>query len=330
MAKKAKTRAKKAAPKKTGKPAKSVKLPDLYCVDSSIYIFRAYFSMPDSIRDDQDRPVNAVYGFTDFLIKLIQEVRPTHLAAFFDESLNTSFRNEIYPPYKTNRELPPPDLERQLKLCRQISRLMGAGDYAHDRFEADDLIGACMHRHRAKFARNLIVSSDKDLAQLLGPRDILWDYARERRFDPTAVEAHFGVPPERIADFLALAGDAVDNIPGLPGIGKKTAAQLIQEFGGVKEILASTDRVAESKHLRGAKKVAETLRSNAELARTCLAITRIETRIPSGTGAVPGLRELKYSGPDLAGLATLFEQEGFGERLNNRLQKLAAVLADGS
>ncbi|MEQ9366309.1 MAG: 5'-3' exonuclease H3TH domain-containing protein [Leptospirales bacterium] len=295
---------------------------ELYCIDASIYIFRAYFSMPDSVRDDQGRPVNAVYGFTDFLIKLIQEVRPAYLAAFFDESLTSSFRNEIYPPYKTNRELPPADLERQLKLCRRVSQLMGAGDYAHDRYEADDLIGACMHRHRAKFTRQIVVSSDKDLAQLLGPGDILWDYARERRFDPAGITAHFGVPPEHIADLLALAGDAVDNIPGLPGIGQKTAAALIQKFGGLETILGRTADVAATKDLRGAARIAETLRDNAELARTCLKITRIATRLDAPGTSVPAWRDLKYRGPDRAGLKQFFEEEGFGGRLLARLEKL--------
>lgn len=306
-------------------PAKKVTpaLPDLYCIDASIYIFRAYFSMPESIRDAKGRPVNAVYGFTDFLIKLIQETRPTHIAAFFDESLTTSFRNQLYAPYKANRELPPEDLERQLTLCREISRLLGAGDWAHAIYEADDLIGACMRRHRAKIKRAIIVSSDKDLAQLLLPDDVLWDYARERRFDPAAVEAHFGVPPQYIADYLALSGDAVDNIPGLPGIGQKTAAALIQQYGGLDQILKQTARIAESVTLRGARKIAETLRTNADQARLFLSITRIATGKEVGG---PGLRELKYRAPDVAGLTALFEREGFGDRLKNRVEKFAAAL----
>ncbi len=317
---------KKRAAKKSAAKATAADLPELYCVDSSIYIFRAYFSMPDSIRDEQGRPVNAVYGFTDFMIKLIQEARPEYLAAFFDESLNTSFRNEIYPPYKTNRDLPPPDLERQLKLCRQISRLLGAGDYAHPRYEADDLIGACMHRHRAKFGRRVIVSSDKDLAQLLGPSDVLWDYARERRFDSAGIAEHFGVPPEHIADLLALAGDAVDNIPGLPGIGQKTAATLIRKFGGVGDILKRTDEIAADREIRGAARIVATLRENAELARTCLAVTRIAVSGLRQPGdSVPAVRQLKYRGPDTNGLAKLFESEGFGGRLLGRIEKLTAT-----
>ncbi|MCR9144867.1 MAG: hypothetical protein NXI24_21695 [bacterium] len=313
-------RKKKSSPRKKagGEPT-----PDLYCIDASIYIFRAYFSMPDSIRDEAGRPVNAVYGFADFLIKFIEAARPAYLGVFFDESLNTSFRNEIYPPYKTNRELPPADLERQLKLCRELSRLMGGGDYAHDRYEADDLIGATMHRHRAKFKRRTIVSSDKDLAQLLTqPKDILWDYARERRFDAAGIEEHFGVPPERIADLLALAGDAVDNIPGLPGIGQKTAAALIQKFGGIESVLKRTDEIAAAKDLRGAARIAATLAENAELARTCLAVTRIGTKLKDAGDSVPSLRELQYRGADLAGLKKMFAREGFGGRLIGRLEKL--------
>ncbi len=309
--------------KKTAGKASAKALPDFYLIDASIYIFRAYFSMPSSIQDSAGRPVGAVYGFTDFLIKLITEARPTHLLACFDESLNSSYRNEIYPEYKANRELPPADLERQLKLCREIAGLMGMPAIAHDRYEADDLIGACMQKHRARFKSGVIVSSDKDLAQLLNQHDVLWDYARERRFDPPAIVEHFGVPPERIADYLALAGDAVDNIPGVSGIGAKTAATLVREFGGVSTILKSIPKIADSSGIRGAAKIAATLEREADDLRRWLAVTRIETRI----SGLPGWRELGYRGPDLNALTALFEAEGFGTRLPQRVAKFAAAIS---
>ena len=316
--------------KKSAKPEKATSA--LHLIDASVYIFRAYFSMPDSIRDGEGRPINAVYGFADFLVQLLAALKQkaprksgeVFVGAFFDESLTSSFRNEVYPAYKANRELPPADLERQLQLCREICSLLGIVERAHARYEADDLIAFCLHKHRARVARGVIVSSDKDLAQLLQKNDQLWDYARDRTWGPKEVAAHFGVGPEYIADLLALAGDAVDNIPGLPGIGQKTAAALIQQFGGLAEILKKNDAIAASK-LRGAQRLATTLRENQQLARTCYEITRIQNRPARGEidpPQIPTLRELRWSGPDFKALDAFFEREAFGGRLRTRIERV--------
>jgi len=134
---------------------------EIYLVDASIYIFRAWFSMPDSIQDNKGRPVNAVYGYVHFLCQLIERQSPAYIAVAFDESLKGSFRNKIYPDYKANRESAPPELKRQFKLCRDITRLMGIAEYASKTHEADDIIGTISHRLRAMIFAALLFQQIK-------------------------------------------------------------------------------------------------------------------------------------------------------------------------
>ncbi|MFW6175379.1 MAG: 5'-3' exonuclease H3TH domain-containing protein, partial [Acidobacteriota bacterium] len=202
----------------------------VHLVDASPYVFRAFHALPDSIRDPEGRPVNAVYGFGSFLVKLVETEAPTHLAVAFDRSLTTSFRNDLYPDYKTGRELPPPDLEAQLDDCMELARAFGAEVFVDERYEADDLIAALVAQLNAAGHGAVIVTSDKDLAQLVTDRVRLFDFAREERLGPEEVVAKLGVRPEQVPDFLALAGDPVDSIPGLPGVGRKTAAALLEVF----------------------------------------------------------------------------------------------------
>ena len=138
----------------------------------------------------------------------------------------TSFRNGIYPAYKANRESPPADLERQFALCREFCRHMGVAEFASAEYEADDIIGTLAARSRAAGLRNVLVTRDKDLSQLIRDGDVFWDYSGNVRYHYRDIEPRFGAAPELIADFLALTGDSVDNIPGVPGVGKKTAAEL--------------------------------------------------------------------------------------------------------
>src|SRR6056297_1443455 len=223
----------------------------VYLVDASVYVFRAWFSMPDSFADRAGRPTNAVYGFARFLCELLEQTRTSHIAVAFDESLTTSFRNEIYPAYKANREPAPDALKQQFAWCKDLSRHAGLPVYADGRFEADDLI-AGLAGHCRSCGRNFcVVSGDKDLAQLIGERDSWWDFARRRRLDQAGVLAHFGVRADQIAEFLALTGDAVDNIPGVPGIGPKTACALLAHFGTLDQLFDRLDEIPFLK-LRGA------------------------------------------------------------------------------
>src|SRR5437763_6944895 len=168
----------------------------VYLVDASPYIFRAHFSLPSSIKTPAGEPAAASYGFTSFLLKLIADEKPTHLAVAFDRSLNSSFRNELYPAYKQQRVLPPPELEAQLDACVEIAAALGAATFIDDRYEADDLIGALCARLEKEDHRAVIVTSDKDLAQLVDERITLLDFAKGIRLDAATVFTKFVVRPD--------------------------------------------------------------------------------------------------------------------------------------
>jgi DNA polymerase-1 len=290
----------------------------LYLLDAPIYVFRAYFSIPESLRSPGGEPVNAVYGFARFVCGLLESERPTHIAAAFDESLTSSFRNDFYPSYKANRELPPPELERQFELCKRYARALGVRVYASARFEADDIIATIARRARETGFRLAIVSRDKDLAQLLCAGDKLWDGGDGPRQGPRDIKTRFGVPPRLIPDYLALVGDAVDNIPGVPGIGAKTAAFLLGTFGSLDRVLANIDRVA-CLDLRGAARTAAALESHrdqAQLSRR-LAILHDNVRVRCAAA------DLAWKGPRTVALRRLQTELGFTGRLAARCESLA-------
>ncbi len=225
--------------------------PALHLVDASLYVFRAWHSMPDEFRDAHGWPTNAVHGFARFLLDLLERERPRHIAIAFDEALDSCFRNRIYPAYKANREPAPEELRRQFSHCKALCAALGLAVLADHDYEADDLIGSALYRARPAGYRGVIVSADKDLSQLLGEHDEQWDYARAQRWGAAGVKARHGVHAHQIADYLALTGDAVDNIPGVGGVGPKTAAVLLAHFGNLDELLARVDEIAFLR-LRGA------------------------------------------------------------------------------
>ena len=236
----------------------------VFLVDGSSFVFRAYFQ---SIRQDQkynyrsDRlPTGAVRLFCTKLFQFIREgaagIKPTHLAIIFDKS-EKSFRKELYPPYKSNRSEPPDDLVPQFPLMRAAVSAFGLIPIEQDRYEADDLIATYAREARARGADVLIISADKDLMQLVGPGVAMYDPAsgiagtpgarEERRIGEAEVLAYFGVPPEKVIDVQALAGDSTDNIPGAPGIGIKTAAQLIKDYGDLDALLQCAREIKQPK-----------------------------------------------------------------------------------
>lgn len=287
----------------------------LLLVDASVYIFRAWHSLPDSLTSADGAPANAVYGFGDFLAGLLEAARPRALAVAFDESLETSFRNELYPDYKGNRESAPPELKAQMAHCRSLTRALGAAALVSPRYEADDLIGSLLARAREPAA---IVSSDKDLAQLLRPGDVLWDYARGVRYDPDAVRERFGVTCGQMRDYLALAGDPVDNIPGVPGVGPKTAAALLAAYGDLDAVYADLDGIAALDGLRGAAGVAARLaaaRDAAFLSRE-LATVVCDAPLPEEAD------DLAWRPPAPAAIEAWCDDLGLGGRLRGRLLRL--------
>ncbi len=288
----------------------------IHLVDASPYIFRAFFSIPDKMVGKAGLPVNAVYGFAQFLLRLIDEEEVSHLGLAFDKSLTTSFRNEIYPPYKAQRALPPPELEAQQDWCQEVGEALGAALYVDLRYEADDLVATLCHQLEPQGHEIVVVTSDKDLAQLVSDRVTVYDLARGERYDAAAVACKFGVRPDQIADYLGLAGDSVDNIPGVAGVGKKTAAALLNELDSLDEIFRRLDDVS-TLEIRGAKSLQKKLGEQREIALLSRQLATVATDAP----ALADLGELRLDGADPELVDPLFEELGFGRRIHDRIQR---------
>ncbi len=239
----------------------------LYLIDGSGYIFRAYHALPPMTRAD-GTPVNAVFGFSNMLFKLLkdlgEEERPTHLAVIFDYSRIT-FRQDLYRDYKAQRPEAPEDLVPQFPLIRQAVEAFGVPAIEVEGYEADDIIATYVRRAVARGWRVTIVSSDKDLMQLVGGPVRMLDPIKNRIIGPQQVEERFGVPPERVADVLALMGDASDNVPGVPGIGPKTAAELIRTYGDLETVLAHASEIRQPKRRQNLIEYAEQARLSKKL-----------------------------------------------------------------
>jgi 5'-3' exonuclease len=280
--------------------------PTVHLIDASPYLFRAFFSVPKTIVDTEGKPVNAVYGFTSFVAKYAADVRPTHLAVAFDRHFNGSFRNDYYPPYKAHRDASPPELDAQVDPALEVIEAMGAATFIDETHEADDLIATIIDRTRASGAYYVIVSSDKDLAQLVCDRVTLVDPARNLRFDAAAVHDKFGVRPDQITDYLGLAGDAVDNIPGVRGIGPKTAADLLRRFGSLEGIYEHLDRMKKSS-VRSNVSVAAKLEQDVSMAGLSKRLATVSTEAPIEVT----LKALRYRGADDGRIRPLFARLGF-------------------
>jgi DNA polymerase I len=292
--------------------------PTAHLVDGSLYVCRAWFSQVPDVKDAQGEPVHAVHGFTRFLLDLLERAKPTHLAVAFDESLTTCFRNAIYPDYKANRPPAPADLVRQFAGCKEIAHALGATVLVDARYEADDLIGSALTTLRQIGMRSVIVSADKDFGQLIGEFDEQWDPPRNQRWDAAGVKTRLGVTPAQVADYLALTGDATDNIPGVPGIGSKTAAILLHHFGSLDALLARADEVAFLR-TRGAATASLRLREHADLARLSRRLSSIALDAPVPADE-PGYRRR----PTDARIEALFDRLKFGPLTRARVRALAA------
>lgn len=288
--------------------------PSLHLVDASLYVFRAWHSMPDEWHDDDGWPLNAVQGFARFLLDLLERERPRHIVVAFDEALDSCFRNRLYPDYKAHRPPAPEELRRQFGYCKALCETMGIITLADAEYEADDLIGSALMAARGHDVRGVIVSADKDLSQLLEGDDEQYDFARGQRWGAAGVRARHGVQATQIADYLALSGDAVDNIPGVNGIGQKTAAALISHFGSLDALLSRIDEVPFLR-LRGAATIARRLHEQREHALLWRQLTTIALDAPLGTHAAPFAR-----GPrDQAALDDFIERARFGPMTRRRL-----------
>ncbi|MGN7920280.1 MULTISPECIES: 5'-3' exonuclease H3TH domain-containing protein [Lysobacter] len=292
----------------------------LYLVDASLYVFRAWHSIPDEFQDAEGWPTNAVHGFARFLLELIERERPRHIAIAFDEALDSCFRNALYPAYKANRDPAPEALRRQFGHCKALCSALGLPVLAHVEYEADDLIGSALATMRAHGYRGVIVSADKDLSQLLDGHDEQWDFARGQRWTAEGVPARHGVLARQIADYLALTGDAVDNIPGVPGIGAKTAAALLGHFDTLDALLARVEEVPFLR-VRGAASAAARLREHRAQALLCRQLTTIAVDAPLGDSSGHFVR----GQADAAGLLELCDRLRFGPMTRRRLHEAVGL-----
>src|SRR5215208_1036456 len=250
-------------------PASGLKKTDhVFLVDGSGYIFRAYHALPPLTRKSDGLQVNAVLGFCNMLWKLLQEMppdnRPTHLAVVFDKSEKT-FRTAMYGDYKANRSAPPDDLIPQFPLIREAVRAFDIPCLEQAGFEADDLIATYARLACEAKATTTIVSSDKDLMQLVCDTVTLYDTMKDKRIGAPEVFEKFGVTPDKVVEVQSLIGDSSDNVPGVPGIGVKTAAQLIIEFGDLESLLARASEIKQDKRRQALIEHAEIARISKRL-----------------------------------------------------------------
>lgn len=286
-------------------------IPDkrLVLIDGSGYIFRAFFALPPMTRGD-GTPVNAVFGFANMLFRLMQDRPGDDLVVVFDAG-RTSFRNDLYEAYKANREEPPPELRPQFALVREAARAFGLPVVEVEGYEADDMIAAYAKAARAAGEPVVVVSSDKDLMQLVADGVEMWDPMKQKSIGREEVVEKFGVGPELVRDALALIGDTSDNVPGVPGIGPKNAAQLLAEFGSLEGLLANLDRIKQPKRR-------ENLQANAEIARLSYRLVCLDDEAP-----LPfGLEEARRRPFDPRHLLAFLQENGF-KSLTSRIEQLA-------
>lgn len=273
--------------------------PRLYLLDGSSYIYRAYFGIRD-VATSGGMPTNAVLGFTRLLLNLLQDHTPDHLAVVFDPPREGTFRRDLYPDYKAQRAAVPADLQPQFPYIRRLVAALNIPALEVAGFEADDVIATLARRAAAEGVAVTVVTGDKDLLQIVSDRITLLDTMKDKRSGMQEVHDRFGVPPELVADVLGLAGDTSDNIPGVPGIGEKTAIGLVQRFGSLEEVL-------KWKSLVGSKKRREALSTYEEQARLSKLLATVRYDVPVD---VP-LADLQRQSPNLPELITLLRELEF-------------------
>ncbi len=279
--------------------------PRLYLLDGSSYIYRAYYGFRDIATAD-GMATNAIFGFTRMLLGLLQENRPEYLTVIFDPPREETFRREIYPEYKANREAMPEDLATQIPYIKSVLQALNIPALEAPGFEADDVIATLARRYATADLQVTVVTGDKDLMQIVDDSIDLLDTMKNKRSGPQEVLDRFGVPPELVPDVLGLAGDTSDNIPGVPGIGEKTAAELVRRFGSLEDVL-------KWKHLVSGKKRKENLHTHSDQARLSktlatvrydvnieVALADLQRQTPNLAELIPLLRKLEFESLEIA------------------------------
>jgi DNA polymerase-1 len=300
-----------------GEPVPVAKGSHVYLIDGSGYIFRAFHALPPLTRPSDGLPVGAVHGFCAMLWKLLQDARkssgPTHIAVIFDASEKT-FRNEIYQEYKAHRPPAPEELVPQFPLIREAVKAFNIACIEQYGYEADDIIATYARQTVSSGGDVTIVSSDKDLMQLVGPGVTMLDTMKNRAIGPDEVRERFGVPPDKVVDVQALAGDSVDNVPGVPGIGVKTAAELINEYGDLESLLARAGEIKQPKRR-------ERLIEYAIQARLSLDLVKLKDDVPLDAA----LEQLSVREPDAQRLLGFLRELEFGTLTKRIAEGLGAA-----
>ncbi|MEM6466287.1 MAG: DNA polymerase, partial [Pseudomonadota bacterium] len=293
----------------------------LHLIDGSAFIFRAFHALPPLTRKSDGTPIGAVSGFCNMLFKMVEDNAgpdaPTHVAVIFDKGSHT-FRNDLYDQYKANRDEMPEDLRPQIPLTRDATRAFNIACIEKEGYEADDIIATYAREAREAGGRVTIISSDKDLMQLVGGGVEMFDAMKNLRLGPEEVEAKFGVGPDRVIDVQALAGDSVDNVPGAPGIGVKTAALLIKEYGDLDSLLARAEEIKQPKRR-------QTLIDHADQIRLSRDLVTLDQNTPD----LEALDTLEVRDPvadDLMAFLSLMEFRTLTKRVADKLGVEAPVV----
>jgi len=243
----------------------------LYLIDGSAYIYRAFYAVRH-LSTSSGIPTNAVFGFIGMLNKILREKGPSHMAIALDAP-GPTFRHDLSPDYKATRPKMPEDLAKQIPFIKRLIEAFGIPSIEIPGYEADDIIGTLAAWASGQGAKVVIVSGDKDLLQLVTPQVQMWDTMKDEVFGPAEVEEKFGVPPAQVVEVMGLAGDSSDNIPGVPGVGPKTAQRLIKEFGSVDNLLAKLEKIPREKER-------EKLKAHAEQATMSRELVEIKCDLP--------------------------------------------------
>ena len=283
--------------------------PQVHLIDGHVYIFRSYFSLPEMEAPD-GRATQAAYGFTNTLLRFLSEEKPTHLACCFDYAM-TSFRNEVFPAYKSSRgDEVPDDLEPQFEMCKRAAEALGVPLFEAVDYEADDVIGTLVEGLLPQKCRVQVLTSDKDLSQLVTEdgQVTLYDLAKEARLDADGVREKFGVDPAQIPDYLALLGDKVDDLPGVPGYGKKRASIALGAFGSLDAIPGEVEGW-EGVTVRGAARLAREMATHREQALEIRELATVVRKVP---GIRSDLDDLRWTGAPAGAFEALCKELGWG------------------
>src|SRR5437764_1132208 len=273
--------------------------PVVYLVDGSSYVYRAFFAIRQQLATSRGLPTKAVFGFKNMLQKLIRDEQALYLGVAFDER-GPTFRHDMAPTYKAHRPPMPEDLALQVPYIHRLVEAFDIPKLHLAGYEADDILGTLARRFEAEGYAVVLVSGDKDLCQLVTEHTTIWDTMKDQRIGVAEVRERFGVGPEGVIDVLGLMGDSSDNIPGVPGVGEKTAKELLAEFGSIEALLARLDEVKRPK-------LRENLRQHAEAARQSRLLATIDLQTPIAVT----LQELTVGEPRLEELRALYEELEF-------------------